>query len=260
MLPEKVRIVALQAGSKSGGDDDAIGKESLTSCRRSLDIERSPRPSPDTAIHIVYVAQTSCPACVINGVDSLSRTSRTSTPHCPSPGTAPSPCLLTCSHTRQSTTCPLSHSPTTSRPQAASPSTRPRRSPLRSSRAAAPAARLPRHLPRLRFLLLPPRHLPPRLRSLLRWNRRTRSFARASASWRQRPRRYACDSHVPHMHAHAHAPPRAPTPMPTPSCARSTSSTRSNTQPWCFSTPDTSKIPSKRAARGCSVKRRWTPK
>ena len=42
-------------------------------CRRSLDIERSPRPSPDTAIHIVYVAQTSCPTCVINGVDSLSR-------------------------------------------------------------------------------------------------------------------------------------------------------------------------------------------
>jgi len=44
----------LRPGSKSGGDDDAIGKESLTSCRRSLDIERSPRPSPDTAIHIVY--------------------------------------------------------------------------------------------------------------------------------------------------------------------------------------------------------------
>ena len=63
----------LRPGSKSGGDDDAIGKESLTSCRRSLDIERSPRPSPDTAIHIVYVAQTSCPTCVINGVYSLSR-------------------------------------------------------------------------------------------------------------------------------------------------------------------------------------------
>ena len=67
-----------------------------------------------------------------------------------------------------------------------------------------------------------------------------------------------------HMHD-AHAPPRAPTPKPTPSCARSTRSTRStrttrttrsNTQPWCFSTPDTSKIPSKRAARGCSVKLR----
>ena len=29
------------------------------------------------------------------------------------------------------------------------------------------------------------------LRSLLRWNRRTRFFARASVSWRQRPRRYA---------------------------------------------------------------------
>jgi hypothetical protein len=27
----------------------------------------------DTAIHIVYVAQTSCPTCVINGVGSLSR-------------------------------------------------------------------------------------------------------------------------------------------------------------------------------------------
>jgi hypothetical protein len=35
--------------------------------------------------------------------------------------------------------------------------------------------------------LLPPHHLPPRLRSLLRWNRRTWSFAHASASWRQRP-------------------------------------------------------------------------
>ena len=72
-----------------------------------------------------------------------------------------------------------------------------------SSRAAAPAARLPRHIPRLRFLLLPPRHLPPRLRSLLRWNRRTRFFTRASVSWRQRPRRYACDSHV---RAHARRP------------------------------------------------------
>ena len=64
-----------------------------------------------------------------------------------------------------------------------------------------------------------------------------------------------------HMHD-AHAPPRAPTPKPTPSCARSTRSTRttrSNTQPWCFSTPDTSKIPSKRAARGCSVKLRELP-
>ena len=110
------------------------------------------------------------------------------------------------SSTHPSTTRPLSHSPTyftAASPSSASPSTRPRRSPLRSSRVAAPAARLPRHIPRLRFLLLPPRHLPPRLRSLLRWNRRTRFFTRASVSWRQRPRRYACDSHV---RAHARRP------------------------------------------------------
>ncbi len=68
----------LRPGPESGGDNYAIGKEVVDLdrydiCRRSLDIERSPRPSPDPAIHIVFVAQTSCPTCVINGVDSLSR-------------------------------------------------------------------------------------------------------------------------------------------------------------------------------------------
>ena len=68
---------AFSTSSESGGRElypSTTRRETTYDiCRRSLDILRSPRPSPDTAIHIVYVAQTSCPTCVINGVDSLSR-------------------------------------------------------------------------------------------------------------------------------------------------------------------------------------------